>query len=52
MLPWVRRRARRLQQAFGIDRRAAVAEALSDYVAFTGAGRSLAQRIHEATRHG
>lgn len=35
MLPWVRRRARRLQEAFGIDRHQAVAEAARHYVAFT-----------------
>lgn len=36
LLPWVRRRARRLQRAFGLDRRQAVHEAAEHYTAFTG----------------
>lgn len=46
LLPWVRRRARRLQTVFGLDRSWAVAEAAADYAAFTGseAARRVAQR--------
>ena len=36
LLPWVRRRARRLQVVFGLDRSWAVAEAAAHYADFTG----------------
>lgn len=35
-LPWVRRRARRLQAVFHLDRAWAVLEATNDYAHFTG----------------
>lgn len=36
LLPWVRRRARRLQAVFGLGRSWAVAEAAAHYADFTG----------------
>lgn len=47
LLRWVRRRARKLQQAFGIDRREAVNEAALDYASFTGMGRRMASLIYD-----
>lgn len=43
VLPWVRRRARALQRAFGLARHDAVIEAGRDYVAFTR--RPLGRRL-------
>lgn len=44
--PWVRRRARRLQQVFKLDRAWAVVEATNDYANFTGSrlARAAAKR--------
>jgi hypothetical protein len=35
---WIKRRARRLMRAFGISRRMAIADATTDYCAFTHQG--------------
>lgn len=35
-LGWIKRRARRIQRLYGVDRRAAIHDAHVDYVAFTG----------------
>lgn len=35
---WIKRRARRLQRFYGIDRKLAVHDAWTDYIAFMGAG--------------
>ena len=50
LLPWVRRRARRLQAVFGLDRCWAVAEAAAHFADFTGnpAARRAAKRRHDA----
>ena len=53
LLVWVRRRARRLQRAFGIDRHLAVIEAGEDYAAFTGSRRRMAKVVQlGVSRHG
>lgn len=35
-LAWIKRRARRLQSAYGISRRFAIFDAWTDYIGFTG----------------
>jgi hypothetical protein len=39
-LGWIKRRARRLMRFYGIDRRLAIFDAATDYVAFTGRASS------------
>ena len=57
-MPWVCRRARRLQTVFGIDRAWAVVEATKDYADFTGsrqahrAAKRHADRLFERLDNG
>jgi hypothetical protein len=39
-LGWIKRRARRLMRFYGIDRRLAIFDAATDYVAFTGGAQA------------